>query len=287
MLKYLMKLRSRKAFTLVELVIAMAILAILMVCVAAFSAPVQDMVKATAADADSITANKIIGDYIENRLAFADKLTVFHAIDATNISDGNITSTWATFQARAAAATGKDKAGVLIFHYEEDPVEPIKSTYKIYDIIIPDSGDYSSTVVDGTTIYEEHAVFIDDFYVNSQNLIIAPTKLSSNLARGNTFAEFEIIPFDCDEDYPDDYITADTLKNYYDLKADHEADPALQPDESFGLDDLRHVRSGAIETVSFEVQNLKPKDIKTGWTALAPAGSGGTDIMVFYYIPHY
>ena len=129
MLKYLMKLRSRKAFTLVELVIAMAILALLMVSVAAFSTPVQQMVKATASDADSITINKVMGDYIETRLGFADKLTALHAVYAET-PDSNVTGTWTTYQNRlnGAEADPKDKAGVLIINYEANPDEPYLST---------------------------------------------------------------------------------------------------------------------------------------------------------------
>lgn len=289
MLKYLIKLRSRKAFTLVELIIVMAILAFLMVCVAAFSTPVQDMVKATAANADAITANKVIGDYIENRLSFADKMTVLHAVNAENLADTTITSVWGIYQSRLTSvnANAKDKAGVLIINYEEDTTDPLKSTYKIYDIILPDTGTYAATVIDSGVIADEHAVFIDDFYTNSQNLIIAPTTLNTNDARGNTFMKFDIIPYDCDIDYPNDYIKSDTLHNYYDYKSKHEADPVLYPDETFGLSDLNRVRSGAIESFTFEIQNLKPQNVATNWTTTSPDGDGGSDIMIFYYIPHY
>lgn len=289
MLKYLMKLRSRKAFTLVELVIAVAILAILMVSVAAFSGPVQDMVKSTASDADAISANKIMGDYIQNRLAFADKLTVLHAVDAEAPADTTLTSCWSVYQTRltSASAGAKDKAGALIIKYEEDVNDPLKSTYKIYDVLIPDSGAYGTIVMDGAEIDDEHGVFIDDFYENSQNLFLFPTTLTTNKARGSTFLSFDIMPYDCDPDYPTDYITSDTLKDYYEYKLNHEADPTLYPDDSFGLNALKHVRGGAIETVSFEVQNLKPVDVNTNWTTPCPGGAGGTDIVVFYYIPHY
>lgn len=289
MLKYLMKLRSRKAFTLVELVIAVAILAILMVSVAAFSAPVQDMVRSTASDADAISSNKIMGDYIQNRLAFADKLTVLHAVDAEAAADTTLTSCWSIYQTRltGASAGAKDKAGAIIIKYEEDTSDPLKSKYKIYDVLIPDTGGYGTTVMDGAAVDEEHGVFIDDFYENSQNLFIFPTTLTTNKARGSTYLAFDIMPYDCDPDYPSDYITSSTLKDYYEYKQNHELNPTAYPDESFGLDALKHVRGGAIETVSFEVQNLKPVDVNTNWTTPCPGGAGGTDIVIFYYIPHY
>ena len=288
MLKYLMKLRSRKAFTLVELVIAMAILALLMVSVAAFSTPVQQMVKATASDADSITINKVMGDYIETRLGFADKLTALHAVYAET-PDSNVTGTWTTYQNRlnGAEADPKDKAGVLIINYEANPDEPYLSTYQIYDIVIPKTGSYNGVVLDGSNIDDEHAVYIDQFYGNTQNLILVPTELTANKARGSSYMSIDIVSYDCNDDYPDDYIKASTISDYYDYKLKREQTPALYPDESCGLDAIKHVKSGAIETITFEVQNLNPKNISTNWSTPCPGGAGGSDIMIFYYIPHY
>ena len=75
-MKKLMKLRNKKGFTLVELIIVIAIIAILLACVAAFAGPVQKIVKSSAASADALQVNKIIGDYIENRLAYASYIDV-------------------------------------------------------------------------------------------------------------------------------------------------------------------------------------------------------------------
>ncbi len=294
MLKYLMKLRHRKGFTLTELIIVVAILGVLMGCVAAFATPVRQMVQRTAASTDAITANKIMGDYIESRLAFAERIDALYAVDLTSgMTDFSDKYTAFQNQLNVTGASVKDKAGMLIFHY--DPNDE-KSTYKIYDINIPKTGGSFNSVVFGTGGIQG-AVFGDPFYENSQNIIIAPTEVTKNKLRGNYFAEFQIIPYDCDEDYivrdvsgnldPSSlYIKNTTLKDYYAYKQNHIADPALYPDETFGLGTISQQRSGAVENISFTLKNL---DGSTGkqWTALNPSGGSGSDIVLFYLIRHY
>ncbi len=289
MLKYLMKLRSRKAFTLVELVIVVAILALLMACVAAFATPVRDMVKATAASVDSLTANKIIGDYIENRLAYASRIDVHTAVNSSTAST-DIADSFNSFQAEyayafSANALTKDKAGILIFHFEEDTTDPLKNTYKVYDVKIDSSGSYASTVFDASGNMNGE-VFDDAFYVNSQNLIIAPVETVRNRVRNSHYITFDIIPFDCEEDYPTIHLKSDTLNYYYAYQANHKADPVTYPDETFGLSTLAEQRSGGVETISFELQNIAVDDA-TNWKAKSPSGAGGSDILIFYYTKHY
>lgn len=318
MLRYLMKLRHRKGFTLTELVIVIAILGLLMACVAAFASPVRDMVKQTASSTDALAANKIIGDYIENRLAFANRIDTIYAVDLTS-GLSEINDTYVAFQNlyNAAGSGTKDKAGVLIFHYDENTNEPEKSTYKLYDIPVESSGTFAAAVI-GTGGVINGEVFDDAFYVNSQNLIIAPTTVSSNKLRNTLFAEFKIIPYDCDEDYlvrsggvldttNSLYIKGNTLDYYYEYQENYLADPALYPDDSFGLDTISPQRSGAIENISFELRNMEissytslpgvdgllntADDILTpdvdGWNPIYPGGCGGKDILIYYYIPHY
>lgn len=317
MLRYLMKLRHRKGFTLTELVIVIAILGLLMACVAAFATPVRQMVQATAASTDALTANKIIGDYIENRLAFASRIDTIYAVDITSgITELNDTYTAFQNKLNSASSSPKDKAGVLLFHYEADADYPGKSGYRLYDIPVETSGTFTSALFSGGTLQGE--VFDKAFYANSQNLIIAPTTVSANKLRNSLFAEYQIIPYDCDEEYitmsgsvVDDansiYVKRTTLDYYYEYKENHEADPTLYPDDSFGLNDLAVQRSGSIEQVSFELRNMDISSytrtagpdgvmdtaddvvcpVVSGWNTIYPGGAGGSDILIFYYIPHY
>lgn len=293
MLKYLMKLRHRKAFTLVELIIVIAILALLMVCVAAFSTPVQQMMKSTSASVDAISANKIIGDYIERRLAFASKIYVVNGIDAmTNTSDPAIMDTtpgsyggFEMVKAELGGSVSSRSAGVLILRYEADPGEPEKATYKLYDVPITSSSvDYASTVLDGSGI--RNPVFADHFYNNSQNLIIPSLTPKENKVRTSFYASFDIIPYDINQDYivrnasgaldpTSIYIKPTTLMDYY---------TNVNPDSV--LDGIAEQRSGSIESVTFELRNIKKS---TQWGAERALGGLGTgsDILIFYFIPRY
>ena len=82
MLKYFLKLRRKKGFTLVELIVVVALLAIMMASIAALSGPIRKMVNRTAASADSVAANATIANYIENRLAFAANIEFVMAYNA-------------------------------------------------------------------------------------------------------------------------------------------------------------------------------------------------------------
>ena len=77
LLKFFGKRRARKGFTLVELVVVMAIIAILMISVVAFAQPIRAMMSNTNAQNDAIIINNGIGNYIERRLAFANDIKIF------------------------------------------------------------------------------------------------------------------------------------------------------------------------------------------------------------------
>lgn len=329
MLKYFMKLKNRKGFTLTELIIVIAIIAILMGCVAAFSGPIRQMVKLTASSTDALTANKIIGDYIENRLAFADCIDIYYALDSwdsskyDNTTEGlNVTSKFDSYKKKDITTNDRDKSGVIILHYDENTKEPEKSTYKLYDFTIKHDtvGDYGATVVNAakTGLNDSGIVFADAFYENSQNLIIAPTEIAYNYSRGTLNMSFDIIPYDCREDYLDrdgsgkltansQYIKKTTLDTYYSLKHEYDTDPdkykADGKDLSFGLDSIRDQRSGAMESISFSLNNIRFADEEVvtykadgtidtsttnyNWRAHKTGGSDGTDIVIFYHVPYY
>ncbi len=291
MLKYLMKLRHRKAFTLVELVIVMAILAVLMTCVAAFSTPVQQMIKATAADSDALSANKIMGDYIENRLAYADMVQLFYTVDSLN-GNTDLETAYTAFQSKLNPATNPDAnaadlAGMLIFRFVEDTVEPSKSKYMMYDVNIPESGGSFAGAV-GSSTNPNGAIFADFFYDKSQNLFLFPTTAQSNAVKDCCYMTVDIVPYKFDPTETADFITDATLNSYYTEKQLHETDPVSNPSISPTVDNFREQRSGAQESVTFEFKNISPAEMSTGITYTNPAGGGGgSDIVVFYYIKKY
>ncbi|MBQ8614761.1 MAG: prepilin-type N-terminal cleavage/methylation domain-containing protein [Ruminiclostridium sp.] len=291
MLKYLMKLRHRKAFTLVELVIVMAILAVLMVSVAAFSTPVQQMIKATAADADALSANKIMGDYIENRLAYADMVQLFYTADSLNGST-DLEAAYTVYQQKLDPATNPDTsaadfAGMLIFRFVEDTVEPSKSKYMMYDVNIPSSGGSFASAV-GTSTNPKGAVFTDFFYDNSQNLFLFPTTAQTNVIKDCCYMTVDIVPYKFDPEETTDFITSTTLQSYYSEKLAHESDPASNPSVSPTVEGFRGQRSGAQESVTFEFKNISPAKMPSKITYSNPGGDGGgSDIVIFYYIKKY
>lgn len=297
-MKYLLKLRRRKAFTLVELIIVMAIMAGLLACVAAFSGPVQDMVKMTASKADALAANKIIGDYIENRLSFAEKLDMYYAVDLTTAT-ADIGNTYTAYKDLinleiTADPNTLDKAGMLIFHYEANASEPEKSGYRLYDIPLDNTSptNISTALWSGTAM--RGGVFADCFYKHSQNLMVLSTEVKENEVREDVYISADIYPYDCTEDYlvrnasgalaaGSLYIEPDTLENYYKFLAG----------DASGVDisTLAPQRAGAKESVSFSIINAADASkcrVNADFTDLVGNKSGGgSDTIIFYYIPHF
>lgn len=311
-MKKLMKLRNKKGFTLVELIVVMAIIAILLACVAAFSGPVQKIVKSSAASADALQVNKIIGDYIENRLAYASYIDVHIAKNVNNLqSDGDVVGGTTGFTAiqnklnvidpsiAGSNANGKAKGGMLIFHYEPDADEPFKSTYKLYDIPIKSTGTYNATAFTGSNL--NGAVFADGFYLNNSQLLILPeVSVVPNRTRNTLLMRLDIYPYSFDTDYydasaPDTdniYIKSDTLSDYYD-ELDASGKAAA---ETAILGPLAVKKTGTPEGISFQLRNLDQKIkydnmgnvVTNNWQIHGEDGSaGGSDIIIFYYIPHF
>ncbi len=318
MLNYFLKLRRRKGFTLVELIIVVAIIAVLMASIAALSGPIRRMINRTAASSDAISANTIMGNYIEHRLAFASKLEIYCAINPLTAGGGiNVNSSFTNMVSRLnMAGNEKDKAGILIFHYAEDTIEPEKSHYEIYDVPIrKTSTNYYDTVVDGTGLNEDHAVFIDEFYKFSQNMIIVPTEATINKIRNDVYMSIDIIPYSFNSEYMvydgntidttvDQFISHSKLFDYYAYKFHRDQEiaaggPITHTDETCGLSTLDIFRTGPKETLTFELQNimttstydpvakLDQRFIATNCASGASASIMGSDIMIFYYTPYY
>lgn len=324
MLKYFLKLRRKKGFTLVELIIVVAILAVLMASMAALSGPIRKMVSRTSASTDAISANITMANYIENRLAFAANIEILCAYDATDASAMATNAAFNDMKSKLSVSSdNRDKAGVLIFRYVEDTEYPEESHYEMYDVPIAktDSSYFNAAITPsgGTNeIKESTAVFADCIYQYSKNLFIAPTEMTANKIRGNYFLTFEVVPYNFDPDMLEydasgkvdttvnQYISSSTIPNYYMYKANRDAeiasgaDPATYTytDETYTLGEIDMHRLGTKETVTFELQNITAPtdaeptaDITTRFKVSTPApgavATGGSDILIFYYVPHY
>ena len=324
MLNYFLRLRRKKGFTLVELIIVVAILAVLMASMAALSGPIRKMVSRTSASADAISANGTMASYIENRLGFAANIEIFCAVNATDGSSTTVNGAFNDIKTRLTqSGDTRDKAGVLIFRYIEDTDNPEESHYEMYDVPIKSTDtSYYDVVVSsaGVTneIKESAAVFADCFYQYSKNLFIVPTEVTTNSVRNNVYMTIDVIPYNFDSDmlvYGSDgkidtsvnqYISPSTIPNYYIYKANRDneiasgADPATftYTDETCTLGDIDVHRLGTKETATFELQNIlaptaaePTANLSNRFKVHAPAAgavaAGGSDIMIFYYVPHY
>lgn len=313
-MKKIMKLRNKKGFTLVELIIVIAIIAILLACVAAFSGPVQKIVKSSAASADALQVNKIIGDYIENRLAYASYIDV-HVGKNVNSLQGDLSVVGGSTGFTAVQnkldstdnANGKAKGGMLVFHYEPNTDEPFKATYKLYDIPIGKTGSYNSTAFTGTDL--KGAVFADGFYLNNSQLIILPElNVVPNRTRNTLLMRLDIFSYNFDTEYYDEtapdadniYIKSDTLSDYYlSYNAAELATPGTGKSvaEADVLGPLNVKKTGTPEGVAFQLRNLNQQNkIEVDETTGAVKSynwechngfAAGSDVIIFYYIPRF
>lgn len=321
MLKKFQKIHYKKGFTLTELIIVIAILAVLMAAAAAFSLPVQRMVHATAATSDAINANETIGEYIQGRLAYADSLYIHYGVNAINTS----TDISASLSRLTDGGTGRlskpnaGKAGVLIFRYTANADEPEKSGYTLYDFpITAATSSYTTAVRDatGTDLNDAGAVFNDDFYGNVQRIIYLPkARPFRNTSRGEVFLNFEILSYQGDSDYikyqadgttVDDanstYIAPGTLNTIYgevDTALGTNASTAVRGDwqkafrGSTTCEKLGILKKGDANTSSFVLQNFTSSSLNDPqYFTMNPlvgttiAGTGN-DVVIFYHIPHF
>lgn len=322
-MKKLMKLRHKKGFTLTELIIVVAIIAILMTCVAAFAGPVQQIVKSSAASADALQVNKIVADYIENRLSYASYIDIHVAKDVESIStDTEVVGGSTGFTAivnklnsSIENSNNKGRGGMLIFHYEPDAIEPYKSSYEVYDIpILKTSTNINSLLFTGnaknTRSELNGAVFSDDFYLSNNQIVILPElSVVPNQMRNTLLMRLDIRGYGFDDDYYDAsapdadniYIKDSLLSDYYEAYSDAEAiaiGTGKTVAESTVLSGLSVKKTGTTEGIAFQLRNTNrgkaieynsDGSVKTNeWEVHGQdGGNNGEDIIIFYYIPMF
>lgn len=303
MIQKLQKLHAKKGFTLTELIIVIAILAVMMAAVAAFSQPVQKMVKATAMTSDAITVNEIVGEYIQGRLAYADFLYMFYAVDSPSMTSiPGINNAKASLNVKLGAPNA-GKAGVLIFRYVANANEPEKSGYELYDFPITTSTSTFASFIDGSggtfELKDDGKVFNDVFYGNTQRMIyLEHRKPKVNSVRNEVYMNFEIISYAGDPEYIvrnaggavdetlSTYLASATLSNVY-----KEAEST--PPATTTLQNLAKIKKGDSNTSSFVLRNFDASMLDSYSSfrmypdADTPITSNGSDVMIFYHIPNF
>lgn len=302
MIQKLQKLHAKKGFTLTELIIVIAILAVMMAAVAAFSQPVQKMVKATAVTADAITVNEIVGEYIQGRLAYSDFLYIHYAVNSPLITgQTSINETMVALNTRLGSANA-GKAGVLVFRYVENTDEPEKSGYMLYDFPFTSGMGYAS-ILDASggqiILKDDGKVFNDEFYGNTQRIIYLPHRQpKTNSVRGEVFLNFEILSYKGDTGYmvynadgtvdnsQSVYISSLALSTIY-------QNAGATPPTTTMLDRLGQIKKGDANTSSFVLQNFSSDDLKQPAKFKMypdsddPVTTIGSDVLIFYHIPEF
>jgi len=298
MIRFFAKRKAKKGFTLVETIVVIALIALIMACVVAFSGPVRTMMKNTNAKADAITINKIIANYIERRLSYANYINVYPRVNAS-ASNTDLLAEAGNLQLHYPLAN--NTRGMLIFKYEESSDPAYKSTYKVYDGVIKDSpalalpqqnlpADILAHLNPSSANHTHDMVFIDDFY-SDYEFFIAPTlQADVNRFKKKAYLKFEITSFNFSDDYGsknfavnNNYgIDQNTINKYYDVTLS---------------DGVREISSMTMEktgthSVTFGLENIKTfgDTIQNGTVQFQnvssySAGCAGSDIVIFYSIP--
>ena len=288
-MNFIRRLKYKKGFTLSELIVVLAIIGILLAAVAAFADPVSSMIKNTNAKSDTLITSKIMGDYIERRLAYADAVTIVLNTDAGNTADTVITATDGLYNKYKGYASDKTKCGILVFKYVEDS-DPTKSTYKVYDQKIDDKTSYG-TITDAAysdAFYGNYSYFItvEPYMVEvideTTGLPVVPKKMEEkvkfNAAKQVANLDFTIRAYNFSgEKYTVDGeseygINDKTMSLYYGKLRD----PSKTED---GIEKFVHDRV-AYERVSFSLENVT-KDTSVSYTA---GNITGKDIIIFYSV---
>ena len=234
LLKFLGKRRARKGFTLVELVVVMAIIAILMISVVAFAQPIRAMMSNTNAQNDAIIINNGLGNYIERRLAFANDIKIF--VGDTYYSDDQQDAYKNLYDQHHSAL---DNPRMMVFDFDST-----KGSYKVYDMPITSN----SMPLNATALVRNNLVYTDDFFGPYSYFITCDNKKpEANPTKRKAYLNFRIESYDFGNE--NKKITTDNIKDYMTYIANDKT--GTNP-----LDDYAIFRSG-VENVSFGLENIK------------------------------
>lgn len=289
----LRNLKRKKGFTLSELIVVIAIIGILLAAVAAFGDPVRSVVKDTTARSDTINITKIMGDYIERRLAYAEYMDIFVCADA-GATDTNVKSAYDSYKDKSKDS--KVTAGMLVFKFVQDTSNPEKSTYKLYDVPITNTSSYGAVTSD-------NAAFSDAFYGNYEYFITVEPKMEGsteplsygvevNSLKEISYMTVNVRAYDI-KSVSDNYINkgstsaADTTMAKY---MDSFKNPSTNTDN--GIDKFAMDRT-AFESVTFSLENMGVKrtlgaaPTKSDRISYGTPSTPGSDIVIFYSVRNY
>lgn len=309
LMKFLAKSRYRKGFTLTELIVVTAIIAIIMASIAAFAGPVRTLLRNASAKSDANTINKVMGDYIERRLAYANYLNII--VGAPSTSGTTLETLYPTAQAAYNDLKqrmeydndGKQKnyAGILYFHFIEDPVDHNKNTYKVYDYKISHSdmvpvnfaGLYAKVCTD------DNALYVDDFYSGYEYYItMNDMTIAGNDLKRKAYLNFSIDAYNCEglvEDPATGDGTAFTKQNIIDNYKYVDAKNSRVMSDNNVVNDITtdpmlpytYEKIGT-ELVSFSLENISDPSLVTytrgNELTTSKVFDYDTDIIIFYNV---
>ncbi len=251
MIKFFAKRRNRKGFTLTELIVVIGLMAVIIACVVAFGTPVRYVVKNAAARNDALTINKIIGDYIERQLSFADKMDIYVGYKYENTTGCDLEKAFKDYcKKKDGDEAAMNTPHVMLFHYDASV-----HSFRIYDMIITDKDmamPADITAVAGTEVFD------DAFYANYEYLITTDMTSTNNTNYASkAYVEFVVSAYNSGNEDPsitDDAerynVTAKNVIGHYGWAATHTGDDPMDTGE-IAMNKL------STERPSFAMENIK------------------------------
>ena len=296
--KRIIKLKDGKGFTLTELIVVVALIAIMMASLMAFAHPVRQLLNGSTAKSDALTINEILGTFVERRLAYAHRVDVYTGVTYSNV--GELKDKFDQVSAYASATDSKNRPGMLVFHYVKDDHDPLSSTFKIYDVQIKKlagGGMPSASDLDNG----DYLAFNDDFYGGYEFF------MTGEDTKVRAYLNFRIQSYDFRGEYTDTGILPSDVSDYYSYLDSPTSDDPLYK--------FINEKTGS-ENISFALENVKVKtksilddkgtaddsddeyiydaQMDSGnWLTVTRGSAGvggvpaGTDVVIFYNIKTY
>ncbi len=296
--KRLFRTSKTKGFTLTELVVVVALIAIMMACLMAFARPVRQLLNGSTAKSDALTINEVLGTYLERKLSYAHNVHVFSGVtyNESDVAMSNIYDSMAS-----SYSSDKDTPGMIVLKFDlDDDSDPKSKTFKIYEVKM--KNDSSMPALD-----DDYLAFSNDFYGGYEYLMTCEDIVPKmNNQKKRAYLDFKIQTFDFGRDYEnglDDLL----ITGYYTNQDTHAVSDYIRETE------LIHERTN-VESISFSLQNVRVKsasqvndngtpsddtdDFYETDTVFEPGsdltitrgnapGVYGTDVVIMYNIHHY